>query len=52
MTVIMGYFINAAEYYVQRFLLPWEYLAYTTPMRVCPKIHHSLRIAWYTSGFQ
>ena len=51
MTVIMGCFINAAEYCVQRFLLPWEYLAFT-PVRVCPKIHHSLLIAWYTSGFQ
>ena len=51
MTVIMGSFNNAAEYCVQRFLLPWEYPAFT-PMWVRPKIHHSLLIAWYTTGFE
>ena len=51
MTVIMGCFIKAAEYCVQRFLLPWEYPTFT-PVWVRPKINHSQRLCWYTTGFE
>ena len=52
MTAIMGYMIiNAANYFVQRFLFPWEYPAYT-PVWVRPKLNHTRLICWYTSGFE
>ena len=43
--------INAVYCFVQLFLFPWEYPAYT-PMWVRPKINHSQRICWYTTGFE
>ena len=51
MTAIMGYFINAADYFVQLFLFPWDDPT-LSPMWVSPKINHSHRIRWYTSGFK
>lgn len=43
--------IIAANYFVQLFLFPWEYPA-LTPLWVRPKLNHSQRIYWYTTGFE